>query len=181
MASHLYDLIQYFAGPIRKISALTGNLVQDYQSEDASTTLLELQSGAQATVDCFFCIPDEASRTRLEIYGSGGAVLAEGTIGQSTGGKLEALLGAGTRGYDAKQSKDVARKFERIAFPKINPYTAECSYFADCVLRHRPPVINGIENSLQIMSLIEKAYASAKTGRTSRVDNHDSKSVKPVA
>ncbi len=132
-------------------------------------------------MDCFFCIPDEASRTRLEIYGSGGAVLAEGTIGQSTGGKLEALLGAGTRGYDAKQSKDVARKFERIAFPKINPYTAECSYFADCVLRHRPPVINGIENSLQIMTLIEKAYASAKTGRTSRVDNHDSKSVKPVA
>ena len=96
MASHLYDLIEYFAGPIRKITALTGNLVQDYKSEDASTTLLELQSGAQATVDSFFCIPDEASRTRLEIYGSAGAVLAEGTIGQSGGGKVEALLRVGS-------------------------------------------------------------------------------------
>jgi predicted dehydrogenase len=169
MASHCYDLIEFFAGPIRKVTALTGNLVQDYRSEDASTTLLELASGAQATVDCFFCIPDEASRTRLEIYGSAGAVLAKGTLGQSSGGKVEALLGAGHGGYDAKQSKDVARKFERITFPKINPYTAQCSYFADCVLRHRPPAINDLENSLRMMTLIEKAYGSAKTGRAASV------------
>lgn len=169
MASHCYDLVEYLAGPIQKITALTGNLVQDYISEDASTTLLELKSGAHATVDCFFCIPDEASRTRLEIYGSAGAILAEGTIGQSSGGKLEALLGAGAHGYDAKQSKDVARKLKRIAFPKINPYTAQCSYFADCILRHRPPAINNLENSLRMMTLIGRAYASAKSGRTSPV------------
>lgn len=171
MASHLYDLIQYFAGPVRKITALTGNLVQDYRSEDASTSLLELASGAHATVDCFFCIPDEASRTRLEIYGSAGAVLAEGTIGQSSGGKVEALLGAGSRSYDASQSKDVARKFGRIAFPKINPYTAECSYFAECVLRGKPPAINDAESSLRLMEMIEKAYESAKNGRVCSVDN----------
>ena len=116
--------------------------MQDYRSEDASTTLLELASGAQATVDCFFCIPDEASRTRLEIYGSRGAVLTEGTIGQSTGGKVEAILDLGEAGYDAAQSKDVVRKFQRIAFPAVNPYTAECSYFADCILRNQPPAIN---------------------------------------
>ena len=95
MASHLYDLIEYFAGPIRKITALAGNLVQDYKLKMPRPRCWRLQSGAQATVDCFFCIPDEASRTRLEIYGSAGAVLAEGTIGQSSGGKVEALLGVG--------------------------------------------------------------------------------------
>ena len=137
MATHLYDLLEYFAGPIRRIAALTGNLVQDYRSEDASTTLLEFESGAQATVDCFFCIPDEASRTRLEIYGSQGAMLTEGTIGQSTGGTLEAIFGLGDAGYDAAQNKDVARSFGRIPFPAVNPYTAECEYFADCILRRR--------------------------------------------
>ena len=125
MASHLYDLIEYFAGPIRRIVAMTGNLVQDYSSEDASTTLVKLESGAQATVDCFFCIPDEASRTRLEIYGSQGTVLAEGTIGQSEAGKVEVMLGLGGAGYDAVQSKDVVRKFSGCPFPAINPYTAE--------------------------------------------------------
>ena len=44
------------------MTALVGTLVQEYKSDDASTTLLEFKSGAQATVDCFYCIPDEASR-----------------------------------------------------------------------------------------------------------------------
>jgi len=169
MASHLYDLIEYFGGPIQRITALTGNLVQDYRSEDASTTLLELQSGAHATVDCFYCIPDEASRTRLEVYGSRGAVLTEGTIGQSKAGKMEAILDLGDGDYDAQQSKDVVRKFQRIAFPQVNPYTAECSYFADCILRQEPPAINDAANALRIMTRIEKAYAAAQSGRVVRV------------
>jgi predicted dehydrogenase len=165
MASHLYDLLEYFAGPIKRIGALTGTLVQDYRPEDASTTLLEFASGAQATVDCFFCIPDAASRTRLEIYGSGGAVFSEGTIGQSQGGKLEAILDLGAAGYDAAQSKDVVRKFERIPFPAVDPYAAECGYFADCVLRNEPPAINDPSSALRSMTRIEKAYAAAKGRR----------------
>jgi predicted dehydrogenase len=162
MATHLYDLLEHFAGPVRRVVALVGNLVQDYRSEDASTTLLEFKSGAQATVDCFFCIPDEASRTRLEIYGSQGAVFTEGTIGQSTGGKMEGIFGLGDAGYDAAQDKDVARKFQPIRFDKINPYTAECRYFAECILEKRQPPINGPKNALHVLGLTEKAYASYK-------------------
>ena len=33
--------------------AMTGNLVQDYKSEDSATTLLELEGGCQATIDTF--------------------------------------------------------------------------------------------------------------------------------
>jgi predicted dehydrogenase len=162
MATHLYDLMEYFAGPARRIVALTNTLVQDYKPDDASTTLLEFKSGAHGSVDCFFCIPDEASRTRLEIYGSKGAVFTEGTIGQSTGGKMEAILDLGEAGYDAAQDKDVARKFQRVPFDKINPYTAECSHFADCILAGRAPEINGPKNALHIMDLVEKAYGSYK-------------------
>jgi len=165
MASHLLDLLEFFAGPVRRIAALTGNLVQDYASEDASTTLLEFACGAQATVDCFFCIPDEASRTRLEIYGSGGAILTEGTIGQGKRCKLAAIFGLGSARYNARQSKDVAQKFRRIPFPAIDPYTAECSYFADCILAGRAPAINDGRNAVRIMGLIERAYRSSKTGR----------------
>lgn len=163
MATHLYDLLEFFAGPIRRIVALTGTLVQDYRSDDASTTLLEFKSGAHATVDCFYCIPDEATRTRLEVYGSQGAVLSEGTIGQSQGGKLEGIFGLGSAAYDAAQNKDVVRKFQRIPFKPVNPYTAECAYFADCILRGQPPTINDARNALHLMTLVEKAYRSAKT------------------
>ncbi len=162
MATHLYDLLEYFAGPVKRIAALTGNLVQRYESEDASTTLLEFRSGAHATVDCFFCIPDEASHTRLEIYGSQGALLSEGTIGQSQGGTLEGIFGLGDAGYDAAQNKDGARKFEPMHFPAVNPYTAECEYFADCILRQKPPTLNDARNALRILKLTEQAYASSR-------------------
>ena len=139
--------------------------MQDYKSDDASTTLLEFKSGAQATVDCFYCIPDEASRTRLEIYGTQGAVLTEGTIGQSVGGMMEGLFLTAAGGYDAQQSKDVARKFQKLAFPKVNPYTAECAYFADCILQGRPPVLNDGRNALAIAALTDRAYRSGKLKR----------------
>ncbi|NLY01347.1 MAG: Gfo/Idh/MocA family oxidoreductase [Rhodopirellula sp.] len=160
MATHLYDLLEYFAGPAKRLVALTGNLVHGYKSDDASTTLLEFQSGAHGTVDSFFCIPDEASRTRLEIYGSKGAILTEGTIGQSNGGKVEGYFAEATGGYDAAQNKDVVRQFEPIAFDQINPYTAECEYFADCILNHREPEINSGKQGVHIMELTEKAYGS---------------------
>jgi predicted dehydrogenase len=165
MATHLYDLLEHFAGPIRRIVAMTGNLVQGYKSEDASTTLLEFRSGAQATVDCFFCIPDEASRTRLEIYGSQGAILTEGTVGQSKGGKVEGIFGLGDAGYDAAQNKDVVRKFRKLSFKAVDPYTAECTYFADCVIEGRKPAINDAKNALRILALAENAYASYRQKR----------------
>jgi len=165
MATHLYDLLEFFAGPIRYVTAMCGNLVQSYKSEDAATTLVQFKSGAQATVDTFCCIPDEASRTRLEVYGSKGAVFSEGTIGQSVGGKVEGIFGLGGAGYDAAQNKDVARTFQAIKFPKINPYTAECAYFADCILKNTPPALNDGKNAVRIARITDQAYAAWKAKR----------------
>ena len=161
MATHLYDLLEHFAGPIRRLSALTGHLVQGYESEDASTTLIQFASGAHATVDCFFCIPDEASRNRLEVYGSQGAVLAEGTIGQDPGGSMQGIFGLGAAPDDAAQRPPGARRYRPIPFRRINTYTAECEYFADCVLRGEPPAFSDAGNAVRIAQLTALAYASA--------------------
>lgn len=162
MATHLLNLLEFFAGPIRRLVALTGNLVHSYRSEDASTILAEFKAGTHATIDCFWCIPDEASRTRLELYGSAGAVFTEGTIGQSVGGKAEGIFGLGSAGYDAAQSKDVVRKFQPLPFKKINPYQAEWEYFAQCVLDGRAPEINGPAEILRMAKLVDAAYSSAR-------------------
>ena len=163
MASHLYDLLEHFAGPIKSLTALTGHIVHGYRSEDASTTLIEFKSGAHATVDCFFCIPEEASRTRLEIYGSQGAILTEDTIGQGSAGTMEGIFDLGDAPYDAAQDKDMRRSFKKIPFRRINTYTAQCEYFADCIQRGRAPAINGPENALRILKWIGRAYASQRS------------------
>lgn len=162
LATHLYDLLEYFAGSIKRIGAFTGHIVHDYASEDSSVTMLEFANGAQATVDCFFCVPDEASRTRLEIYGSQGAILTEGTIGQSVAGKMEGIFGLGTTGYDATQNKDVERTFEQVPFDQVNPYTAECEYLADCIQKGTAPTLNNAANALGVLDLAAKAYQSSQ-------------------
>jgi predicted dehydrogenase len=169
LATHLYGLLEYFAGPIHRVGALIGNLVHDYESEDASTSLLEFQTGAHATVDCFYCIPDEASRSMLEIYGSQGSVIAEGTIGQGSGGTVAGVLSLGPSAYDAAQNKGAADRFQPIPFDVVNPYTAECEYFADCILKGKAPEINTADDGLHILRLTEAAYASAKDGRLMEV------------
>ncbi|MCK9265760.1 Gfo/Idh/MocA family oxidoreductase [bacterium] len=166
MATHLYDLLEFISGTkIEQVVALTGNQVHNYKSEDSSTTLLEFSSGAHATIDSFFCIPDEASKTRLEIYGSKGSLLTEGTIGQGSGGNLEGIFNKGVNGYDAGQRKDVALTFKQIPFEEINPYTAECEYFANCIIENIAPETNGGENAIHIMNVTEKAYTSYKEKR----------------
>ena len=166
MANHLYDLVEFFTNDrIKRVAAVTNRQVQSYRSEDSATTLLELSRGTHATVDTFFCVPDEASKTRLEIYGSRGTILSEGTIGQGSGGVIEGIFGLGEGGYDATQNKDVATTFRKIPFPRVNPYTAECEYFAECVARRRAPKINNATHGLHLMNVVEKAYASYKTKR----------------
>ncbi len=163
MATHLYDLLEFLSGTrIKRVVAMTGNQVHNYKSEDSSTSLLEFSSGAHATVDSFFCIPDEASKTRLEIYGSMGSILTEGTIGQGTGGMVEGIFCKEISGYDARQSKDGVLKFQKIPFETINPYTSECEYFANCIIRNTPPAINDGDNALHLMEVTEKAYISYK-------------------
>ena len=82
---------------------------------------------------------------------------------------MEAILDLGGAGYDAAQSKDVTRKFRRVAFPAVDPYTAECGYFADCILRNQPPAVNDAGSAVRNMARIEKAYAAANSGRVVRV------------
>ena len=70
---------------------------------------------------------------------------------------------------NSEQNKDVVRKFNRIPFKKINPYTAECEYFAGCVLAGCPPAVNGPDNALTIADVTdEDGNVTAKTDAVER-------------
>ena len=163
MASHLYHLIEFLVAPIAGLTALTGNLVHDYETEDASTTLLRLTNGAHATVDCFFCIPDAASLNRLEIYGSRGALISEGTIGQDGHGTLRGCFEGGDTGYDASQQ---AREngYCEIPYEHLNPYTAEFEAFAKTITDGQAETGRDASDDMRLMKMIEQAYAAAASG-----------------
>ncbi len=163
MGTHLFDLLEMFLGPIAKVAAVTRTQVHDYEVEDSATTLLEFETGCHATVDTFFCVPDAASRTRLEIYGSRGAVLSEGTIGQGKDGRLEVYAEAGAKGYEAGQLKDFQSTFREEPFERVNPYTCEFESFARAVLEGKQAELDA-RRGVHILRIVEMAYESSKTG-----------------
>ena len=164
MGNHLIDLLEYvFQSPVAEISCLTGNLVQSYPSEDSALATVRFQNGVLGVADAFFSIPDNSSRNLLEVYGSAGSVLAEGTIGQGPAGTARAFMEKELKGYEAEQTKSLSGGVD-LKFTPVNTYQAEIEEFANAILENRKPVISG-EDGLWSQKLVLAAYESARTGK----------------
>ncbi|MCD6335157.1 MAG: Gfo/Idh/MocA family oxidoreductase [Candidatus Latescibacteria bacterium] len=170
LASHCYDLLEMYIGPIQSVMALVNTQTFQYSVEDSSTTLLEFKSGAHGIADCFFNVPDGSALSRLELYGNKGSILLEGTIGQAPGGRMIAYLSDDAREYDPMQnaaSLGVERR-EITVEPK-DMYTAEIEHLSDCILNDREPEVNRLEHGLGILSTVMAAYESGRTGKKVRL------------
>lgn len=169
MGGHCLDLLEMFFGPVRRVGCFTARAVHGYAVEDGATVLVEFANGALGTVDAFFSIPDEASDNVLELYGSGGAILARGTIGQGERGVMVARLRGTETGYDAQQQREAAGGIE-IAPEPVNTYRAEIEAFSRAVLEGRQPPVTG-EDGLRNQRLLAACYESARTGRMVEVES----------
>ncbi|BCW97949.1 MAG: dehydrogenase [Armatimonadota bacterium] len=167
MATHLFDLLEEISGSsIVEVTALVATQTFSYPVEDSSVTLLGFQNGAFGVVEAFYNIPDVAAQGRLEVYGTQGSILAEGTIGQDPGGSMHAFLSPSEKGYDALQQRapsDLRRQV--IIAPPVNMYAAEFDYFSECIADGRPPAKSSGRQGLHILEVARAAYESARTGR----------------
>jgi predicted dehydrogenase len=162
MGGHCIDLLEMFFGPVKEVSCFTNRTVHGYASEDSAVAFLRFAGGALGTVDTFFCIPDSASQNRLELYGSKGSILAEGTIGQAAAGRMTAYLEEGEEGYDARQARSESGGLE-IRPGEINTYRAEIEEFGRAILKHREPCHHaGL--GLQSQRVLAACYESASKG-----------------
>jgi len=161
MGGHCIDLLEMLFGAVTRVCCRAASLVHDYASEDAATALLEFNSGAHGVVDTFFCVPDAASKNRLEIYGSAGSLLAEGTIGQGAGGTMVAHL-ADAGGYDAQQARAPGGE-TTVAFEPANTYEAEIEHVSRALLDGQAPA-NGAELGLRSAAVLAACYESARSG-----------------
>jgi predicted dehydrogenase len=162
LGGHCIDLLEMYFGKLRRVSCFVNNSVHDYQSEDSAVAMLHFENGAMATVDTFFCIPDESSRNILEIYGSRGSILANGTIGQSGLGEMTAILQSDGAGYNAGQAREETRGIPINPKP-VSTYRAEIEEFSAALLEERESA-NGAELGLQSQKVITACYESACKG-----------------
>lgn len=159
MGGHCIDLLEMFFGAVKSVSCFTHRTVHPYASEDSAVATLFFANGALATVDTFFCIPDESSKNALELYGSRGSILAKGTISQASAGEMVACLEEADRGYDAQQVRAPGRDVE-ITPDGVNIYRGEIEEFSQAILEGRPTTVSG-EVGLRSQKILSACYESA--------------------
>ncbi len=166
MGGHCVDLLQTIFGGIKEVIGFQDNIVQNYPPvEDASTIILKFADGSHGIVDNYFCVPDNASKNRLEIYGSKGSIFGEGTIGQDATGRLEVLINKNNSGYDASQVRD--EESEVTIYDNISSkglYALEVEDFVKNVKEGKEPTING-ETGMNNDRVILSIYEAVRTGK----------------
>jgi predicted dehydrogenase len=163
MGNHCIDLLELFFGPVKTVSCFTHSTIHAYASEDSAVVLLQFANGALGTVDTFFCIQDESSKNALELYGSRGSILANGTIGQGSQGEMTAYLAAGDVAYQARQGPTHGQGI-KITPETQNIYRAEIEAFSAALLAGTPNPLSA-ERGLHSQKIIAACYESASTGR----------------
>ncbi len=169
MGNHCIDLLEFFFGKVAQVTCFTGNLVQDYQTEDTAVVAMQFENGAVGMVDTLFNVPDAAARNMLEVYGSKGSMVTKGTIGQDSAGSISSILESGDKEYDAAQVRDAGSAEEIIEPDVSNMYEAAVQGFCEAIENDTEPPISGADG-LWSHKVIDACYESAKTGKVVAVD-----------
>ncbi len=168
MGTHCIDVLEMFMGKVARVQAFTNRLVQGYPVEDTALVSVAFRSGGVGVVDNHFNVPDEAVLNVLELYGSKGSALAEGTIGQMSMGKMIARVQAEAKGYAAAQQRAAVQPVEVFGEPR-NIYQAEVEEFSRAIEEDKTPPISG-EEGLWNLRIALAAYKSARTGQVVELD-----------
>jgi len=168
MGGHCIDLLEMFFGKVVKVSCFINNTVHEYKSEDSAVVTLFFENGALGSVDTFFCIPDNSSKNVLELYGSKGSILANGTIGQGPAGQMTAFLEQDSEDYDAQQARTEAQGMVIDPEP-VNTYQAEIEEFGQAIIDGRETLISG-ELGLRSQKVLTACYESARSGVVVEID-----------
>ncbi len=164
MGNHCIDILEFiFQTRVKEVTCILNTLIHNYPVEDTAVMLVKFENGALGVVDSCFSIPDHGSRNRLELYGTKGSILAEGTIGQSPGGEAVAYLSREVGGYDAQQTREMVEG-ERIEVEPYNTYQAEIEEFSRAIIEDRQPPVSG-EDGVWNQKILLAAYESHRRGR----------------
>ena len=152
LAPHALDILLQAAGPIKTVDARSYNLHFQGNVEDMCTALLEFHDGAVGQVDFSYCTHHYGGR--IEVYGSEGTFLADGSLQQG----------------DAYR---IARRQGSEDLPIEEGQTPSCfkliiEDFAEAIRENREPTVS-LNDGLRVMQTIDALYESSRTYRPADV------------
>lgn len=156
---HNIDVIEYIVGSrTKRVTGFTNTRTFSYDVDDCCQLLIQLENGAVAYIDGAFNMQGTPGGMLLEVYGTKGSILAQGTIGQMELGTISAFV----TGADGKR--------EELTFDPnfANMYTKEVEAFTEAVLNDTVPPVS-FEDGLWIQKVAEAAYLAQEEARVVEV------------
>lgn len=154
---HCVELLEYLLDDeIDEVKALYSTRTFSYEVEDGAIIIFRTKGGVLGHVDVAFNIPDAASESKLELYGTAGYLQAKGTLGQEEVGTLTHLY-APQGGYDAAQVR-VAREPVTYTPDGKNLYEHQIRLFREAVTSGKTDDVYAAR-AVQVQSVVDKIYA----------------------
>ncbi|MBQ7294520.1 MAG: Gfo/Idh/MocA family oxidoreductase, partial [Clostridia bacterium] len=159
---HCAELVEDILGEkIVEVKSLCATSSFKYEVEDIAIVIFRTESGVLGHIDVNFNIPDIASESKLEIYGDGGYIVCEGTLGQTESGRLRHLY-APQGEYEAMQNRKVG---EPVFYEGDGGdlYVKQLRAFGD-ILASGENDYTFAERAVHIQELLDMIYADAGIG-----------------
>ncbi len=161
LSIHSIDLVRYVTGlEVTEVAGLIGNQVFQYSVEDAGSVMMRFSNGAVGYVDSNFNVPDVASKSKFEIYGTKGCAILHNTLSQVEGGQVEIIYADDSIGYDAMQNRGKAESI-KLEVEFGNMYTKEIEAFGNAILEDGVVFITA-EDAICSQKVVEAAYQSSR-------------------
>lgn len=154
---HCIELIEFLLDDeIEEVKGICSTKTFSYEVEDGAIIVFRTKGGVLGHVDVAFNIPDAASESKLEIYGTAGYLQAKGTLGQEEVGTLTHLY-APQGAYDAAQVREVREPVTYVPEGK-NLYEHQIRLFRETVTSGTPDYFYA-ERAVGVQSVVDKIYA----------------------
>jgi len=147
---HFIDTLQYLIGPIKRVSCFQTRRAMAGNVSDATSAILEFESGVVGTLSSHYVIPDIYE---VKVFGTRGILFC-----YSESLRLET--------YSMQWEKAVEQ--DDYSDEGAESYYLEMKEFGDCILNGTEPETNG-EVGLEALSVVEAMLISAEEGRAVEV------------
>ncbi len=153
---HCIELIEDILGEeIVDVKSFYSTKTFKYEVEDGGVIIFKTEGGTLGHIDVNFNIPDDASVAKLELYGTKGYIICEGTLAQEEVGKLRYLY-APQGDYSAIQSRKVAEP-EVLEGAKSNLYLKQLLIFRKAVESGNIDYFYA-DRAVQVQEIVDKIY-----------------------
>ena len=156
---HCIDTAEYLlSDEIVDVKAYLSNYTFSYEVEDGAVILFRTRGGVLGHIDVNFNIPDAAAISKLELYGTAGNIILEGTLSQIESGRMT-YLSAPQGDYDAAQNRSTSEPV--VYFPQGEDiYLRQLRDFCNIIAAGRTDYAY-TEAAVHVQRLVDRIYSES--------------------